>query len=78
MLVKLMVISSRNALHTLDQNTMIRLFHRRRSVELLTLKAARLISECPVCLATRWVEILLAVVANAPKDAIVMDTAPMP
>ena len=44
--------------------------------ELLTLKGARLISECPVCLYAGSL-VPEAVVANAPKDAIVMDTAPM-
>lgn len=44
--------------------------------ELLTLKGARLISECLVCLYAGSL-VPEAVVANAPKDAIVMDTAPM-
>ncbi|MDE0970249.1 MAG: precorrin-4 C(11)-methyltransferase [Octadecabacter sp.] len=44
--------------------------------ELLTLKAARLISECPVCMYAGSL-VPEAVVANAPKNAIVMDTAPM-
>ena len=44
--------------------------------ELLTLKAARLIGECPVCLYAGSL-VPEAVVACAPDDAHVMDTAPM-
>ncbi|KJZ18890.1 precorrin-4 C(11)-methyltransferase [Loktanella sp. S4079] len=44
--------------------------------ELLTLKAARVIGECPVCLYAGSL-VPEAVVACAPKDARVMDTAPM-
>ena len=44
--------------------------------ELLTLKAQRLISECPVCLYAGSL-VPEQVVACAPVDALVMDTAPM-
>lgn len=44
--------------------------------ELLTLKAARLIGECPVCLYAGSL-VPEQVVAIAPKDARVLDTAPM-
>lgn len=44
--------------------------------ELLTLKAARLIKACPVCLYAGSL-VPEQVVAIAPNDAIVMDTAPM-
>jgi precorrin-4/cobalt-precorrin-4 C11-methyltransferase len=44
--------------------------------ELLTLKAQRLISECPVCLYAGSL-VPEQVVACAPADALVMDTAPM-
>jgi precorrin-4/cobalt-precorrin-4 C11-methyltransferase len=44
--------------------------------ELLTLKAQRVISECPVCLYAGSL-VPEAVVAGAPQDAKVMDTAPM-
>ena len=44
--------------------------------ELLTLKAARVISECPVCLYAGSL-VPESVVAHAPKGARVMDTAPM-
>lgn len=44
--------------------------------ELLTLKAQRVISECPVCLFAGSL-VPEAVVAGAPADAKVMDTAPM-
>lgn len=44
--------------------------------ELLTLKAARLIGACPVCLFAGSL-VPEAVVANAPDEALVMDTAPM-
>lgn len=44
--------------------------------ELLTLKAQRLISECPVCLYAGSL-VPAEVVACAPAGAIVMDTAPM-
>ncbi len=44
--------------------------------ELLTLKAQRLISECPVCLYAGSL-VPEAVVAGAPEGALVMDTAPM-
>lgn len=44
--------------------------------ELLTLKAARVISECPVCLYAGSL-VPEAVVAGAPEGALVMDTAPM-
>ena len=44
--------------------------------ELLTLKAARLIRECPVCLYAGSL-VPEAVVACAPEGALVMDTAPM-
>ena len=44
--------------------------------ELLTLKAQRVISECPVCLYAGSL-VPEAVVAGAPKGARVMDTAPM-
>lgn len=44
--------------------------------ELLTLKAARIIGECPVCLYAGSL-VPEAVVACAPADARVMDTAPM-
>ena len=44
--------------------------------ELLTLKAARQISECPVCLYAGSL-VPAEVVSMAPKDARVMDTAPM-
>ncbi|WP_322894676.1 MULTISPECIES: precorrin-4 C(11)-methyltransferase [unclassified Yoonia] len=44
--------------------------------ELLTLKAARLIGACPVCLYAGSL-VPEAVVACAPDDAMVMDTAPM-
>ncbi len=43
--------------------------------ELLTLKAARVIGECPVCLYAGSL-VPEAVVACAPADALVMDTAP--
>jgi precorrin-4/cobalt-precorrin-4 C11-methyltransferase len=44
--------------------------------ELLTKKAERLIGECPVCLYAGSL-VPAEVVAGAPKDALVMDTAPM-
>lgn len=44
--------------------------------ELLTLKAQRIISECPVCLYAGSL-VPEAVVAGAPDGALVMDTAPM-
>ena len=44
--------------------------------ELLTLKAQRLISQCPVCLYAGSL-VPPEVVAGAPKDAVVMDTASM-
>ncbi|MDU8929512.1 precorrin-4 C(11)-methyltransferase [Alisedimentitalea sp. MJ-SS2] len=44
--------------------------------ELLTLKAQRIISECPVCLFAGSL-VPEQVVACAPDDALVMDTAPM-
>lgn len=44
--------------------------------ELLTLKAARLIGECPVCLYAGSL-VPEQVVAGAPEGALVMDTAPM-
>jgi precorrin-4/cobalt-precorrin-4 C11-methyltransferase len=44
--------------------------------ELLTLKGQRVISECPVCLYAGSL-VPEAVVAGAPKDARVLDTAPM-
>ncbi|WP_298360408.1 precorrin-4 C(11)-methyltransferase [uncultured Litoreibacter sp.] len=44
--------------------------------ELLTLKAQRIISECPVCLYAGSL-VPEAVVAGAPEGALVMDTAPM-
>ncbi len=44
--------------------------------ELLTLKAQRIISECPVCLYAGSL-VPAAVVAGAPDGALVMDTAPM-
>jgi precorrin-4/cobalt-precorrin-4 C11-methyltransferase len=44
--------------------------------ELLTLKAARVIGECPVCLYAGSL-VPEAVVACAPEGALVMDTAPM-
>lgn len=44
--------------------------------ELLTLKAARIISECPVCLYAGSL-VPSEVVACAPEGALVMDTAPM-
>jgi len=44
--------------------------------ELLTLKAQRLISECPVCLYAGSL-VPEQVVACAPADALVLDTAPM-
>ena len=44
--------------------------------ELLTLKAARLIGSCPVCLYAGSL-VPEQVVAIAPKDAIVVDTAPL-
>ena len=44
--------------------------------ELLTLKAQRLIAACPVCLYAGSL-VPEQVVAEAPKDARVMDTAPM-
>ena len=44
--------------------------------ELLTLKAARVISDCPVCLYAGSL-VPEAVVARAPKGARVLDTAPM-
>ena len=44
--------------------------------ELLTLKAARVIGQCPVCLYAGSL-VPEAVVAHAPADARVMDTAPM-
>jgi len=44
--------------------------------ELLTLKAQRIISECPVCLFAGSL-VPAEVVACAPADALVMDTAPM-
>ena len=44
--------------------------------ELLTIKAARIIGECPVCLYAGSL-VPAEVVACAPKDALVMDTAPM-
>jgi precorrin-4/cobalt-precorrin-4 C11-methyltransferase len=44
--------------------------------ELLTLKAARVIGECPVCLYAGSL-VPETVVACAPRDALVMDTAPM-
>lgn len=44
--------------------------------ELLTLKAARLIKACPVCLYAGSL-VPEQVVAIAPQDALVMDTAPM-
>ncbi|QQA43200.1 precorrin-4 C(11)-methyltransferase [Pelagovum pacificum] len=44
--------------------------------ELLTLKAARLIESCPVCLYAGSL-VPEAVVARAPEGAVVMDTAPM-
>ncbi len=44
--------------------------------ELLTLKAQRIISECPVCLYAGSL-VPGAVVAGAPDGALIMDTAPM-
>ncbi len=44
--------------------------------ELLTIKAARVIGECPVCLYAGSL-VPEAVVACAPEGALVMDTAPM-
>ena len=44
--------------------------------DLITVKALRLIERCPVCLYAGSL-VPEAVVASAPKDAIVMDTAPM-
>ena len=44
--------------------------------ELLTLKAARIIGACPVCLYAGSL-VPEEVVACAPKDARVLDTAPM-
>ena len=44
--------------------------------ELLTLKAARIIGECPVCLYAGSL-VPEAVVAGAPEHALVRDTAPM-
>ena len=44
--------------------------------ELLTKKAERLIAACPVCLYAGSL-VPAEVVAIAPEDAIVMDTAPM-
>ncbi len=44
--------------------------------ELLTLKGARLIAACPVCLYAGSL-VPEAVVAGAPEDAVVKDTAPM-
>lgn len=44
--------------------------------ELLTLKAQRIIGQCPVCLYAGSL-VPVEVVAIAPKDALVLDTAPM-
>ena len=44
--------------------------------ELVTVKALKLIQRCPVCLYAGSL-VPEAVVAAAPEDAVVMDTAPM-